>query len=179
MNKLLRVRDVLLGIALAVAGIAALPLIPFVALAKGPYVRWERTATGRLVSRYELPRWLAWFGTPDELLPGALYEARVVASLDSWGGVYWTTVKWLSANRLYGLTWAFGRPVSDYMMITDSDGYVVQFDLISGFDDLWRWKKTTGPLVWLAGWKVHRASWRSDSGLIAIPFVSVRLAGNG
>jgi hypothetical protein len=125
-----------------------------------------------IVKRYPLPRWLRWFDTPDEYLPGGLYEQRVVNDLRS-HGPYVTTVKWLSANRLYGLAWRFGVPVSGYLDLLE-DGYVE-----SG--DLWRWRKTVGPLVYLAGWKVHRANYSATATggpFLAIPFASVRVARN-
>jgi len=167
-------KDVLTGVLLAVVGILALPLVPLVAVFRGPYVRAVRVPVPKdwplIVERYPLPRWLRWFDTPDEYLPGALYEQRVADSLLS-RGTYVTTVKWLSANRMYGLAWVFGRPASGYLDLPE-DGYVE-----SG--DLWRWRKTVGPLVFLAGWKVHRENYAATAAygpFIAIPFASVRVA---
>lgn len=160
---LTKIKDVILGIAVAVAGIAVLPLVPIVALFRGPTVRVD-IVLGIRVERYALPTWLAWFDTPDEYLPGGLYEPRVVDSLINWSSHYFTAVQWLAANRLYGLSWRFGLRTSGYGAYP------------------WRWRKETGPLVWLAGWKVHRATYDAsevDGPFIAIPFVSVRLARNG
>jgi hypothetical protein len=169
-------RDVLTGVFLAVAGILALPLVPLIAAFRGRLVRATRIQVPNdwplIVERYPLPRWLRWFDTPDEYLPGALYERRVIDSLQSYG-TYLTTIKWLSANRMYGLAWAFGRPASGYLDLFE-DGYVE-----SG--DLWRWRKAVGPLVFMAGWKVHRADYdatAAEGPFIAIPFVSVRAARN-
>lgn len=171
--------DVLIGVALALLSILALPLAPFVALFEGRSLRIDtivREVDGAHVPvhvwRYELPRWLSWFQTPDEPMPGALYEPAIVSAFMR-GGQWWAATCWLWRNSLYGLAWRFGLPADDYLDLT-IDGTVVR-------GRLWRWRKTVGPLVLLAGWKVHRAGYSATAEggpYRAIRFASLRLQVN-
>ena len=172
------IRDVLLAVALEAVSLALTPLVPLAPLFRR-YVRTDRIEVwgegGRgemIVERYRLPRWLAWYETPDELLPGGMYEPTVRGWYQS-AGPYACSVLWLLRNRLYGLAWRFGRPAGGYL------------DPIPGAvatrGDLWRWWRSVGPIVLQAGWKVHRKTYSAhwaDGPLWAVPFVSVRLRRN-
>jgi hypothetical protein len=169
------VRDICVGIFLTIAGLAMTVLAPLLLFAPlGPVLATERLpgSDDIYVDRRALPGWLWWFQTPDERLPGGLYEPAVRLWL-SWFGYRVCSVLWLVRNAGYGLAWSFGRPASGYLDAIE--GQVVEAD------GLWRWKKTTGIVSWQAGWKVHRKDFdaTAESGPYwAVPFVSVRLKAN-
>src|SRR5262245_32489487 len=117
-----KARDVACGLGLALAGLAAMPLAPFVAMAKGKFIRLDLC----MVDVDGLPRevWVErrdWpyplFGTPDEPAPGGLYEQAILDAYRLGGrfGRWWATTCWLWRNSAYGLAWKFARPTNDYL----------------------------------------------------------------
>lgn len=90
--------------------------------------------------RGDLPRWLAWFGTPDERLPGGMYEPTVRGVYNRFGR-YWCSVYWLvNRNAMHGLNAAlFGRPTT--------------LDEVMDYE--WR---SVGPFMVGYGWKRYRAT---------------------
>ncbi|WP_339898223.1 hypothetical protein [uncultured Gilvimarinus sp.] len=68
------------------------------------------------VKRYALPRALKWMETPDEHLPGGMYEPTV-AWLYGHLGWFVTSWYWLSWRNVgHGITWDSGWPVPMYQM---------------------------------------------------------------
>lgn len=100
--------------------LASIPLALIGAPIVCAFARWDRTPTqftggavqGPLAVRGDLPRWARWWETPDERLPGGLYE-RTVERVWRRYGRYVCSVYWLGVrNRMYGLSFAlFGRQV--------------------------------------------------------------------
>lgn len=173
-----RLRDTLLAIGLEMASLVLAPLAVVAVFFRGPRIRTDVIATSgedgapMYVDRALLPRWLWWWQTPDELLPGGMYEATVRGWYASWGWHY-CAARWLLRNRLYGLAWTFGRPADGYL--DPVPGGIAQRG------DLWRWWRRFGPIVLQAGWKVHRADWQADAQrgpFIAVPFATIRLRRN-
>jgi len=173
-------RDIALAFAIEIVSLVLALLVPLVVLFR------QRTAIRTtkitiyaaddvdelIVDRQRLPDWLWWWQTPDELLPGGLYERTVRNWYIVWGE-YYCCVRWLLRNRLYGLAWRFGRPADGYL--DPVPGQIVRRGA------LWRGWWRLGPLVAQAGWKVHRRDFdaHAERGpLWAIPFVSIRLARN-
>ncbi len=173
-------KDILIAVLTEIVGLLTIPLVPFVVLFRERKVLRTSKITVEAaevtdelhVDRTKLPDWLWWFQTPDEPLPGGLYEPTVLRWYQTLG-YYWCSVLWLIRNRMYGMSWYFGRPADGYL--DPVDGKIVRRG------DLWRWYKQVGPIVLQAGWKVHRkdfdAHWR-DGPFWAIPFVTVRLKRN-
>lgn len=173
-------RDIVLAVAIELVSLLATPLIPFVVLfrERKPLKTTQVTVHAAEVSddlfvdRTKLPDWLWWFQTPDEPLPGGLYEPTVLTWYQILG-YYWCSVLWLIRNRMYGLSWYFGKPADGYL---DSvPGEIVRRG------DLWRGWWKFGPIVFQAGWKVHRKDFdaKAQTGPFwAIPFVSLRLKRN-
>lgn len=172
-----RVLDAALGFVLFLAGLVAALTAPF-AVAAG--WRWrsvlrtdELTVTAPsvrftvAVERSFLPRWLWWYQTPDEPLPGALYEQTIVGRL-LLRGPFVTSALWLVRNAGYGLAFACGRPADAYL--DAAPGLVVR-------GRLWRYQAKLGPLVVMVGWKVHRAT-PAPTPLRAVPFFTARLRRN-
>lgn len=80
------------------------------------FARWDRVPTPARwqpepIIRGDLPRWARWWETPDERLPGGMYEPTVESIYKRFGR-YWCSVYWLGIrNRMYGLSFAlFGEP---------------------------------------------------------------------
>lgn len=107
----------LVGFVLALVSLIVPPLVlPFLMW----FARWDRDITRDIDGRFplirgDLPRWLAWFETPDERLPGGLYEPTVEKVYVVWGK--WVcTYYWLGLrNRAFGLARAIGKPTTDYI----------------------------------------------------------------
>lgn len=164
-----RASDAVIGFALMVYSLLAMPFAPLVAIFQGRSISSE----GRVhpeVPRYALPRWLSWFQTPDEPMPGGLYEDAVYAAYAK-GGRWWCATVWLARNSLFGLGRLFAWPASGY--IDAAEG------LVEGADGLWRWQGTWGPLKMQTGRKVYRADFVADyltGPLVSVPFFTVRRA---
>lgn len=164
------IKDVVVAVFIEIMAILLAPFTPLVVLFRGPTVRTD-IVDGKPVERSALPKWLWWWQTPDEYLPGGLYEPTVVRWL-KWGSWY-TSWRWLLRNRMYGLQWSFGKPVDSYFD-------PVHNELVFR-DNLWRWWKQFGPIVVQAGWKVHRKDFYASAQygpFWAVPFVTIRLRKN-
>lgn len=128
-------------------------LCPFLVLLALPFAKWDaefseaRDGTRNII-RGDLPKWLSWFSTPDERLPGGMYEPAVSKMYDRWGkwvtSWYWLGIR----NALFGMAFAFGKPTTDYIP-----------DLPLGLwkrDDIWRYSVKFGPIKFLCGYKVYK-----------------------
>lgn len=89
--------------------VPAVPLA-FVALAKKTCVKTTHYSQPH-IQRYRLPDWLAWAETPDEHLPGGLYEPTVKKIYDNFGwvtcAIYWMLLR----NVGQGILWPRGKLV--------------------------------------------------------------------
>lgn len=181
MNAMLthQIRDVLIAAAIEFVSLILTPLVPLVVFFRKPIGRVDQIRVydaevpeNVFVERKALPGWLWWWQTPDEPLPGGMYEPTVRGWYVKWGD-YHCSVRWLLRNRLYGLAWAFGKPADDYLDPVHGG--------IARRGDLWRWWKQIGPFVLQVGWKVHRkdfdAHWK-DGPFWAVRFASIRLRRN-
>lgn len=144
-------------------------LCPFLVALILPFAKWDAEPTSarageQAVIRGDLPAWLSWFSTPDERLPGGLYEPTVAGLHDRWGK-WVTSWYWLGLrNCLFGLALRLGRPATDYIP-----------DLPLGFwqrDDIWRYSVKFGPLKFLTGYKVYKLL---DGSFRAAPCFSLML----
>jgi hypothetical protein len=143
----------LIGLFMLIAALFA----PFVVLFALPFIRWDREETvdgmGRfLIVRGDLPNWLSYLGTPDERLPGGLYEPTVL-SIYNKTGKWFTAWYWLGLrNRIHGLAASFGRIVEEGWPnpIDNSDEYYVRGDL------WWRRKPIWGgKFAFKAGYRIY------------------------
>ena len=163
--------DIGRGLLCMLFGLVAMVIGPFCVIFAGPVERVDRIA-GQDIARSSLPNWLWWFQTPDERLPGGLYEPAILRWLALYGW-HVCAALWLARNAGYGFAWWMGKPASGYL---DSvEGQVVTRE------GLWRWKRSFGPIALQAGWKCHRADFKAtaqDGPFRAIPFVSIRLKVN-
>lgn len=103
----------LVSVALAVLyGPAWLALAPVVPLAFWALARKTSVKTTHFgqpdVQRYRLPSWLAWAETPDEHLPGGLYEPTVAKIYNRFGWVVCSLYWLLLRNVGQGLLWPRG-----------------------------------------------------------------------
>lgn len=73
------------------------------------------------VQRYRLPRWLKWAETPDEHLPGGLYEPTVMKIYQRFGwvtcSIYWLLLR----NVGQGILWPYGVLVGQVYRNTQAD----------------------------------------------------------
>ena len=153
----------LLGLIVTLLNLVCPVVLPFVLL----FAKWDAEATPARVGepaviRGDLPRWLAWFSTPDERLPGGLYEPTVAGLHARWGkwvtSWYWLGIR----NCLFGLALKLGKPATDYIP-----------DEPLGFwqrDDIWRYSARLGAFKFITGYKVYQLP---DGTFRAAPCLSV------
>lgn len=138
-----------IGLAVQIIGLVTAPLVPIVAL----FARPEKDKEGRVahftewgyytdprVDEYTqsykartLPRWLAWFDTPDQYLPGAMYEPTI-RDFYLATGWYLTTVRWLLRNRMNGLSYRFALPAEQYSNSRKVERWVGSFLIEWGYE---------------------------------------------
>ena len=134
--------------------VTALNLIaPILVLLALPFAKWDKEPSAardgtRSIVRGDLPGWLSWLSTPDERLPGGLYEPAVEKMYDRYGkwitSWYWLGIR----NALFGLAMKLGRPATDYIP-----------DEPLGFwqrDDIWCYSRKFGVFKFLTGYKVYK-----------------------
>lgn len=122
-----------------------------------PTIKWDKEPTADhqgvgSVIRGDLPRWLSWFSTPDERLPGAMYEPTVAAMHAKWGK-WVTSWYWLGfRNCLMGLAVQLGKTTTDYIP-EEPLGFWER-------GDVWRYSKVLTlwklPLKFVIGWQVYK-----------------------
>jgi len=116
-----------------------------------------------------LPYWLAWFDTPDQLLPGDLIgEPAVKKWYDDYGWFY-CAWRWLSfRNVFFGFNWMFGKPCSGYIKSMSEEQK--KADGIFYYEyPFWKLKLIVGYATYF---DVH--SWCTDKGFWAVPKISLR-----
>lgn len=127
-------------------------IAPVLALFAVPFIKWDTAPTfdrhGRDETiRGDLPGWLSWLSTPDERLPGGLYEPAHKALLEKWGrgfaSWYWIGIR----NALMGLSKAAGQETTGYA--TDEPGYWTR-------GELWKLRLDLGTFRMIIGYKVYR-----------------------
>ncbi len=123
------------------------------------------------IQRYVLPKWLQWAATPDEHLPGGMYEPAVLAVYEktNWFVSSWN---WLGVRNMgAGIPWGQAIPVPNYFhKLTDAQkrGHGI-------------WQKSI-PL-WLVeiryGWWVFKDNYslHTDKGFVAVPHITLRRKG--
>lgn len=125
------------------------------------------------IQRYRLPKWLRVFETPDEHLPGAMYEPTVKKIYDRFGW-YCTSVYWIGLrNPGQGIVWNDGHEVPK--KIKDMS------ELEKKLYGVYRKEKIIGPLKIIYGWETTRDwySTKTTDGIWATPHFTVRWVGKG
>ena len=144
-------------------------LCPFLVPLALLFAKWEKEPSSARAGeepaiRGDLPKWLSWFSTPDERLPGGMYEPTVAAMYEK-RGKWLTSWYWLGVrNCLFGLALRLGKPTTDYIP-----------DLPLGFwerGDIWRYSVKLGPFKFLTGYKVYKLL---DGSFKAAPCFSIML----
>lgn len=143
-------------------------LCPVLVLLALPFAKWDAEPSSDhhgvgSVIRGDLPAWLSWLSTPDERLPGAMYEPTVSA-LHAKYGKWVTSWYWLGVrNCLMGLAVRLGKPTTDY--IPESP---------LGFwqrGDVWRYSVALGPLKFVTGYQVYKTL---NDGFVAAPVFTIK-----
>ena len=100
------------------------------------------------VQRYRLPDWLNWFQTPDDVLPGPLYEQGFNNIYNRWGTWVAAWINLSFRNVAYGMLWSYGKPVTNYMVHLSEAEQKRQgvYQTVTYF----------GPFKILSGWAVYR-----------------------
>lgn len=131
------------------------------------------------IQRFVLPWWLEWAGTPDEHLPGAMYEPTVKKLYDKFGW-YWTSVYWIGwRNPGNGIVWDDGREVPKKIKV------MTEAEMAE--HGVWRKTKVWGRLKVMYGWETVRDWYGTKTpkgedgfgGWWAVPHFTVRLADKG
>lgn len=154
----------LMGFIIALLNLACPVLVLFIL----PAITWDKEPSADhegvgSVIRGDLPRWLSWFSTPDERLPGAMYEPTVAAKYAKWGKWY-TSWYWLGIrNCLMTMAIRCGKPTTDYIP-----------EQPLGFwqrGDIWRYAVALGPLKFVTGWQVYKTL---DGSFQAAPVFTIK-----
>lgn len=124
------------------------------------------------VPRYRLPYWLAWAESPDEHLPGGLYEPTVMRIYERFGW-FISSWYWLGFRNVgNGIVWGLGHevPMALKSMTTDD---MARYGV-------WRKQRVVLGVRFIWGWETVR-DWHStktkSQGFWAVPHVTARLAG--
>ena len=144
------------------------PLLVLLAL---PFIKWDKEATMEDESRYslvrgDLPKWLDFLSTPDERLPGGIYEPAVAAIYAKYGATvcswYWLGLR----NRMHGLDAKFGIPTDkDWDGPFSDDEYFVRAPL------WWRRKPIFGgKFAFKAGYRFYTVL---DKSILAVPCFTI------
>ncbi|WP_394789121.1 hypothetical protein [Rhodoferax sp.] len=144
------------------------PLLVLLALS---FIRWDAEAGfdpsgNHLAIRGDMPAWLAWLGTPDERLPGGLYEPAVLSIYQRFGQTFCAWY-WLGArNRVQGFAAAFGVPAAAGW----ASGYGRQDQ-----GDLWwvRHPLMGGKFAFKAGYRIYTLL---DKSYLAVPVFTITKA---
>lgn len=123
------------------------------------------------LQRYRLPQAFFFLETPDEHLPGGLYEPTVQKIYDRCG--WWIcSWYWLGLRNVgHGMWWRYGKEVSKHIRHMSAEEQV-ELGIYSRERKLWLIK-------FKYGWKSVN-DWHSvktEKGIWAVPRFSVRLAG--
>lgn len=148
-------------------------IVPFILLAAYKVPSTNIPYRVRLsVQRYALPKWLSWTMTPDDMLPGPLYEpgfAKVYNRFGTWVAA-WVNLSF--RNVLYGMMWKHGKSVTNYLVhLDDSEQKRL---------GVWQTIYPLGPIKFKLGWNVHRIWKDTDTDDIwthtfwAVPAFSIR-----
>lgn len=152
----MKIVDVLIALFCEVVGWLAFPLAPVAVLLahRNPWPSPGAWGSGADVPRGCLRFPFEWLDTPDEPLPGGMYEPQVRGWYDRYG---WRVcaVLWLWRNRAFRLAFSLGRPVDSYDAAP------------------WRHDWVCGILKGTVGWKVYRAT-PGAAPLIAVRALSIR-----
>lgn len=138
----------LMGLFITLLNLIA-PLLVLLAL---PFAKWDAAPSldrhgADLTVRGDLPVWLSWLSTPDERLPGGLYEPAHRKLFDRYGkwvaSWYWLGIR----NALMGLAMAAGKEA--YAYIPDERGFY-------RVGKVWQYSVQIGAVRFFAGYKVYR-----------------------
>ncbi len=122
------------------------------------------------VQRYKLHTFLRWMETPDELLPGGLYEPQVFSVYKKWG---WFITAWVwigTRNTGQGIMWNQGKEVSARMSeLSDHEKDAA---------GIYQKERIFLGLKFISGWKVVHDVYKTktNGGFWAVPRFTVRLA---
>lgn len=143
---------VLLGFIITVLNLVC----PILVLFAIPFARWDKEPTANIpgreiqpaIIRGDLPKWLSWFSTPDERLPGGLYEPTVKKIYDKYGK-WVTSWYWLGCrNCLMTMAIRLGKPTTDYIP-EEPLGFWER-------GDIWRYSCQFGPIKFVIGYQVYK-----------------------
>jgi len=141
----------LLGLSLVLISLLCPIIVPFALL----FVKWDDKPTydhipctdAPPVIRGDLPGWLDWLSTPDERLPGGMYEPQVRAVYERFGRYvcswYWLGIR----NRILTLSTWVGKRVTDK--------HVVGLGFWEG-DGIWWYAKQLGPFKFVTGYQTYK-----------------------
>ena len=119
------------------------------------------------VIRGDFPAWLSWLQTPDERLPGGLYEPTVLGVYTRRGrfacSYYWAGVR----NQGMGFAAWLGKKADDYVPPQTQDGLWTRDS-----DNVWTYTKHLGKLMFVMGWQVYRLA---DKSFLAVPLFTLKV----
>lgn len=122
------------------------------------------------VQRYRLPNAFMWLETPDEHLPGGLYEPAVYSVYRRFGWFvcswYWLGIR----NVAFGLAWQFGKPAKGYMAVM-TEQEKAECGVYENVYHLLFLKLLVGYAVYKDCYSV-----KTNNGFWAVPRISLRFA---
>jgi len=161
------IKPIAIALFLQLAALLA-PLFVLLAL---PFIRWDGgfsldRSNNHPAVRGDMPKWLRWLETPDERLPGGLYEPTVKSVYRRFGSLicvwYWLGIR----NRLHGLAASFGEPAErpwgpEFGMQRQGSLWWIRKPLLNG------------RLAFKAGYRVYTLP---DKSFLAVPVFTVTVA---
>lgn len=120
-----------------------------------PFAKWDKAESlqNNVSAVYgDLPKWAAWFSTPDARLPGGLYEQTVLKMLND-KGRFLTSWYWLGfRNRAHGFAAMFSKPATEAQYLVPE-----MFGMCDYGGGLWKYRKALGPLILKAGYRIYKS----------------------
>lgn len=144
-------------------------LAPVLMLFALPFIRWDDyESPGQWgthpVKRGSLPEWLSWLSSPDERLPGGLYEDAHRALYEKYGK-WVASYVWLGwRNRMHGLAYACGEETTGYKPVDAPSGLWER-------DNIWQYTKKIGPFLFVAGFQIY---YTLNQKFWAVPVCSIK-----
>lgn len=121
------------------------------------------------IQRYKLPSWLFFMETPDELLPGGLYEPKIKKIYEKYGW-FMASWSWLGTRNVgHGLMWDHGKEIPKHIAIMS--------DLEREHYGIFSVTKIYGPIKIIYGYKGVNDwySLKTNKGIWAVPRFTMRL----
>jgi hypothetical protein len=126
-------------------------IAPILVIFTIPFIKWDKEISTQPQRTLPPPKWLSWFQTPDNRLPGDLAIPEVMSVFQKYGkwvtSWYWMGLR----NQVMGLAVWMGEQTSDYAP-ENVEGLWERTDI---YGTVWKYTKTIGKIKFITGYKVY------------------------